>query len=147
MARYFQYTCFKTKTMKNIIKLAVPVLLASFVTLSVSAQTQPAPTKAATPATAAKPTKADAVNKANEQYTKWEQKYNDMKTKQAKNKAAQASLNTIQADLASYKSAITAYSAAAEGAPSQKADQQVKSAHQKLMTDWNAAKAKFGETK
>jgi hypothetical protein len=126
-----------------IFKLAFTVLLASFVTLSVSAQTQSTSTTASANA---KQAKQQGVSRANTEYTKWQQKYNDMKAKFAKNTAAQESLATIRTDLQKYRSAISSYSSAAIGAASQKANETLKAAHQQLMTDWNAAKAKFGSS-
>ena len=129
----------KTKLiMKNLsIKLAVPVLFSLFVAFSASAQTQPASTAAAT--SAAKPaiSKQDRINEANQKIAEAQQKINSL-SKDPKNAAT---VSTLQADLNSYKSALAAYSTA-KGPQEQTTGQQLKTAHEKLASDWNAAKEK-----
>lgn len=112
---------------------AIPVALALFVAVNVSAQNAK---PAAAASTAQKPamTKQDRINDANKKIAEWQQKLDGIKAKNPKD----ANVAKLQADLNNYKAAVASYSSAKADQDKAAADQ-VKTTHEKFMADWKAA--------
>jgi len=125
--------------MKNFfLKLTLPVILVSLITLSAFAQTKPSNT--------AYTNKKANLEKYNNDFTNWQQKVSTFKTKYAKNEDAQDDTKTIIADLGAYKKAISAYSSS-KSANASDANDAVKAAKDQLNTDYTAAKTKLAPVK